>query len=212
MTRSTERPAVTTSPTTGLDEAGALRHQLADQLAGAGHIRTRAVDKALRTVPRHAFAPEVPPQKAYANDTVATCPGDDGRITSSISAPWPQADMPEAARLQPGHRVLEIGSGGYNAALIAELVGPTGGVTTLDIAQAVTDRATRYLAQTGYDRVRVVSADAEHLPVGIVPDGGFDAILVTVDTWDLAPRAFARLDAIERARRGEGPACLITHT
>ncbi|MFK0120131.1 NUDIX domain-containing protein [Streptomyces sp. NPDC090994] len=28
----------------------------------------------------------------------------------------------------------------------------------------------------------------------------------------MAPRAFARLDAIERARRGEGPACLITHT
>ncbi|WP_328865078.1 peptide transporter permease SapC [Streptomyces sp. NBC_00304] len=33
-------------------------------------------------------------------------------------------------------------------------------------------------------------------------------------TWQelMAPRAFARLDAIERARRGEGPACLITHT
>ncbi|MFG2365828.1 methyltransferase, FxLD system [Streptomyces mirabilis] len=185
MTRPIERLAVTTPPTTGLDEAGALRHQLADQLAAAGHIRIPAVDKALRTVPRHAFAPEVPPQKAYANDIVATCHGDDGRITSSISAPWLQADMLEAARLQPGHRVLEIGSGGYNAALIAELVGPTGGVTTLDIDPAVTDRATRYLAQTGYDRVRVVTADAEHLPVSIVPDGGFDTILVTVDTWDL---------------------------
>ncbi|KUN38707.1 NUDIX hydrolase [Streptomyces olivochromogenes] len=33
-------------------------------------------------------------------------------------------------------------------------------------------------------------------------------------TWHelMAPRAFARLDAIERARRGEGPAYLITHT
>jgi 8-oxo-dGTP pyrophosphatase MutT (NUDIX family) len=33
-------------------------------------------------------------------------------------------------------------------------------------------------------------------------------------TWQelMAPRAFARLDAIERARRGEGPAYLITHT
>ncbi|MET8590502.1 NUDIX hydrolase [Streptomyces sp. NPDC005078] len=28
----------------------------------------------------------------------------------------------------------------------------------------------------------------------------------------MAPRAFARLDAVERARRGEGPAYLITHT
>ncbi|MFG3153935.1 NUDIX domain-containing protein [Streptomyces sp. NPDC048219] len=33
-------------------------------------------------------------------------------------------------------------------------------------------------------------------------------------TWQelMAPRAFARLDAIERARRGEGPAYLVTHT
>ncbi|MFD8462988.1 methyltransferase, FxLD system [Streptomyces antimycoticus] len=176
---------MTTSPSTDLDEDTALRHQLAGQLAAAGHIRTPAVDQALRTVPRHAFAPEVPVRKAYANDIVATRHSDEGLITSSISAPWLQADMLEAARLQPGHRVLEIGSGGYNAALIAELVGPTGHVTTVDIDPAVTERATRFLAQTGYDRVHVVTADAEHLPTGIVPDGGFDAILVTVDTWDL---------------------------
>ncbi|MFF5273732.1 methyltransferase, FxLD system [Streptomyces sp. NPDC000133] len=176
---------MTTPPITDLDEAITLRHQLADQLAESGHIRTPAVDKAIRSVPRHAFAPEVPVQKAYANDIVATRHSDDSRITSSISAPWLQADMLEAARIQPGHRVLEIGSGGYNAALMAELVGPTGSVTTLDIDPAVTDRATRFLPQTGYDHVRVVTADAEHLPAGITPDGGFDAILVTVDTWDL---------------------------
>ncbi|WP_406433076.1 methyltransferase, FxLD system [Streptomyces sp. NBC_01589] len=185
MTRSYERPAVTTPLTTDLDEARALRHQLADQIAEAGHIRSPAVDEALRAVPRHAFAPEVPVQKAYANDIVATRHSDDGSIISSISAPWLQADMLEAARIRPGHRVLEIGSGGNNAALMAELVGPTGSVTTLDIDPAVTDRATRFLAQTGYDRVHVVIADAEHLPAGIVPDGGFDAILVTVNTWDL---------------------------
>lgn len=185
MTRSPDRPAVTTPPTTDLDEARALRHQLADQLAEAGHIRSPAVDEALRAVPRHAFAPEVPIQKAYANDIVATRHSDDGSIISSISAPWLQADMLEAARIRPGHRVLEIGSGGYNAALMAELVGPTGSVTTLDIDPAVTDRATRFLPRTGYDHVHVVTADAEHLPAGIVPDGGFDAILVTVDTWDL---------------------------
>ncbi|WP_327669448.1 MULTISPECIES: methyltransferase, FxLD system [unclassified Streptomyces] len=177
---------MTTPPiTTDLDEATPLRHELADQLAAAGHIRTPAIDHALRTVPRHAFAPEVPHEAAYANDIVATRHAPDGRVTSSISAPWLQADMLEAARIQPGHRVLEIGSGGYNAALIAELAGPTGAVTTLDIDPAVTERATRFLAATGYDGVRVVTADAEHLPARLVPDGGFNAIVVTVDTWDL---------------------------
>ncbi|MGW7757926.1 methyltransferase, FxLD system [Streptomyces violaceusniger] len=191
---------MTTSPTTDLDEATAPRHQLAGQLAAAGHIRTPAVHRALRTVPRHAFAPEVPVHKAYANDIVATRHSDEGRITSSVSAPWLQADMLEAARVQPGHRVLEIGSGGCNAALIAELVGPTGHVTTLDIDPAVTDRATRFLAQTGYDHVHVVTADAEHLPTGIVPADGLDAILVTVDTWDLP-----RIDALAEGGRLVAP-------
>lgn len=55
MTRTTERPAVTTSPTTDLDDATALRHRLADQLAANGHIRTSAVGHALRTVPGTAW-------------------------------------------------------------------------------------------------------------------------------------------------------------
>ncbi|MFD5494435.1 methyltransferase, FxLD system [Streptomyces sp. NPDC127091] len=176
---------MTTPPTTELDEASEPRHRLADQLHAAGHIRTTTVENAFHTVPRHAFAPDVPIHKAYANDIIPTHHTADGRIISSVSAPWLQADMLEAARIRPGHRVLEIGSGGYNAALIAELVGPTGSVTTLDIDPAVTDHAARFLAETGYDRVRVVTADAEHLPAGIVPDGGFDTILVTVATWDL---------------------------
>ncbi|WP_455355435.1 methyltransferase, FxLD system [Streptomyces sp. SYSU K217416] len=176
---------MTTSSATEVSDASELRHQLVEQLRANNHIRSAAVERAFRTVPRHAFAPEVPLPSAYADDIVATRHSDDGTITSSISAPWLQADMLEAARIQHGHRVLEIGSGGYNAALIAELVGPTGYVTTLDIDPVVTERAVRFLPETGYSQVSVVTADAEHLPSKVVPEGGFDAIVVTVDTWDL---------------------------
>ncbi|MGP3751031.1 methyltransferase, FxLD system [Streptomyces sp. IBSNAI001] len=176
---------MTTSPATDISDASKLRHQLVEHLLADNHIRSAAVERAFRTVPRHVFAPGTTVKAAYANDIVATRHSDDGTITSSISAPWLQADMLEAARIQPGHRVLEIGSGGYNAALLAELVGPTGHVTTLDIDPAVTERAVRFLPKAGYRHVSVVTADAEHLPSAVVPDGGFDAILVTVDTWDL---------------------------
>ncbi|GAA3214794.1 hypothetical protein GCM10020256_15890 [Streptomyces thermocoprophilus] len=127
----------------------------------------------------------MPVETAYADDIIPTRHTPDGRISSSVSAPWLQAVMLESARLRPGHHVLEVGSGGYNAALIAELVGPTGQVTTVDIDPDVTDRAARFLTATGYDRVRVLTADAEHLPADVVPEGGFDAVIVTVDTWDL---------------------------
>ncbi|MGH4017794.1 MAG: hypothetical protein ACRDT0_00835 [Pseudonocardiaceae bacterium] len=58
-----------------------------------------------------------------------------------MSAPYIQAMMVEQAGISPGMRILEIGSGGYNAALIAELVGEAGQVTTVDIDPEVVDRA-----------------------------------------------------------------------
>ncbi|MFE9503395.1 hypothetical protein ACFYO6_12855 [Streptomyces anthocyanicus] len=98
---------MTTPPATEVSDASALRHQLVEQLRADNHIRTAAVERAFRTVPRHAFAPEVTLEAAYADDTVPTRHAPDGRVISSISAPWLQADMLEAARIQPGHHVLE---------------------------------------------------------------------------------------------------------
>ncbi|SEH02380.1 protein-L-isoaspartate(D-aspartate) O-methyltransferase [Nonomuraea solani] len=89
--------------------------------------------------------------------------------------------MLEAAQLRPGARVLEVGSGGYNAALIAELVGPEGVVISVDIDSFVTERATRFLAETGYPHVKVVLGDAEHAADDLGP---FDVILVTIGAWD----------------------------
>src|SRR5690606_25240338 len=143
------RKAVTTSPATEVSDVTERRHQLVEQLRAENHIRTAAVERAFRTVPRHVFAPNAALEAAYANDIIPTRHASDGRVISSSSAPWLQADMRDAARIQRGHRVLEIGSGGCNAALMAELVGPAGHVTTVDIDPAVTERATRFLSESG---------------------------------------------------------------
>lgn len=84
-----------------------------------------------------------------------------------------------------GRHVLEIGSGGVNAALLHELFGPAGSVTTVDIDSDVTDRVTACLAAAGYDDVTVVCADADQ-PI----DHGrsYDLIIVTVGAWDIPRR------------------------
>jgi protein-L-isoaspartate(D-aspartate) O-methyltransferase len=92
--------------------------------------------------------------------------------------------MLEQAGIEPGDHVLEIGSGGYNAALMRELAGPKGSVTTVDIDPEVTDRAREVLAAAGYDDVRVVRADGEF---GVPEDAPYDRIVVTVTAWDIAP-------------------------
>ncbi|MFE7592205.1 methyltransferase, FxLD system [Kitasatospora sp. NPDC057512] len=171
--------------TTSTETPEELRTAMVEQLISMGEIRTAAVERAFRTVPREAFVPEAPVRQAYGvEDVVITKRNEHGTAISSVSAPRIQAFMLEQADIKPGHHVLEIGSSGTNAAMIAEIVGADGEVTTLDIDQDVTDRATRGLTAAGYERVNVVLGDGE---VGCADRAPFDRILVTVGAWDIPP-------------------------
>jgi protein-L-isoaspartate(D-aspartate) O-methyltransferase len=176
-----------TDDTPNADRAAELRAALVDSLRADGKITTPAVEAAFRTVARERFLPaDVPLEKAYAvDDAVVTKRDEHGVALSSVSAAYIQARMLEQAELQPGMTVLEVGSGGLNAALIAEVVGEKGRVVSVDIDPEVTDRAARLVDETDYgSRVRVLVADAEHVVPG---EGQFDAIIVTVGAWDIPP-------------------------
>ncbi len=175
------------------DRAAELRAALVDKLRADGKISSPAVEAAFRVVARERFLPpEVPLEKAYAvDDAVVTKRDEYGVALSSVSAAFIQARMLEQAELREGMTVLEVGSGGLNAALIAEVVGPQGRVVSVDIDPEVTDRAAKLLDETGYgSRVRVLVADAEH---GVPGDDRFDAIIVTVGAWDIPPVWLAHL-------------------
>ncbi|WP_346143562.1 methyltransferase, FxLD system [Nonomuraea recticatena] len=162
-----------------------LRADMVATLTEQGYIRSPEVAAAFAKVPRERFAPEAALTAAYSSrDVVVTKRNATGRATSSVSAAWLQADMLEAANLCRGAKVLEVGSGGYNAALIAELVGDEGLTVTMDIDPWVTERAARFLTATGYPQVKVVLGDAEHAAEEHAPEGGYDAIIVTVGAWD----------------------------
>lgn len=170
------------------DRAVEFRNGMVDKLRDDGMITVPAVENAFRTVPRHLFVPDgTPLDIAYNTDDSVTIKTDpDGAVISSTSAPFIQARMIEQAGLASGMRVLEIGSGGYNAALLAEVVAPDGQVTSVDIDPDVTGRARALLAAVGYgSQVTVVQADADGAVPGL--DEPVDAILVTVGAWDLAP-------------------------
>jgi protein-L-isoaspartate(D-aspartate) O-methyltransferase len=175
------------------ERAAEARNGLAEKLRAGGIITYQSVEHAFRTVPRERFVPAgTPLDVAYnADNAVATKTNERGVMISSISAPFIQARMIEQAKIEPGMSVLEIGSGGYNAALLAEVVGPEGRVVSTDIDPEVTDRASALLDATGYgSRVTVVLADAEY---GVPTSEPFDRILVTAGAWDIPPGLLAQL-------------------
>lgn len=109
-----------------LDMAAEMNAALVKVLRGVGRIRTERISRAFETVPRHLFVPGTALEDAYRDDVVFTKRDADGKALSSVSAPWLVAAMLERIAPLPGERILEVGSGGYNAALLRHLVGPRG--------------------------------------------------------------------------------------
>lgn len=140
---------------------------VAEQIISRGVTDTHVL-AAMRKVPRHKFVPSGRRSMAYSD---AALPIDNGQ---TISQPYIVALMTQEARLGPGSRVLEIGTGsGYQTAVLAEIVKE---VYSIEIIQDLADRAGVRLEKLGYGNVKVKRGDGyegwpEHAP--------FDAILVT---------------------------------
>src|SRR5881409_720853 len=164
--------------------AFALHRALIDELVRRNAIKDSRVEAAFRAVPRHLFLPDVPLAEAYRNEAIPTKIVD-GEAVSSSSQPEIMAIMLEQLQLEPGHRVLEIGAGtGYNAALMAHIVGKSGQVVTVDIDEDIVESARQHLAAAGFERVQVVRADGAS---GYSEAAPYDRIILTVSAGDITP-------------------------
>ncbi|WP_221334030.1 methyltransferase, FxLD system [Streptomyces sp. EAS-AB2608] len=160
-----------------------LRDAMVQCLIDMGTLRTSRAVAAFRTVPRHLAAPGTDMAKAYdVESALITKTDPTGVGISSVSAPRIQAMQIEQADIQLGMNVLEIGSGGVNAAYLAEMVGDQGRVVTVDIDPDVTARARDFLKTTGHRNVTVITGDGGS---GALDYSPFDRIIVTVQAADI---------------------------
>ena len=147
------------------------RRRMVAGLRGRGLTFSRRVEEALLQVPRHLFLPEDVRSHAYRDTPL---PIGDGQ---TVSAPHMVAVMAEALDLREGQKVLEIGAGsGYNAAVMAELVGPRGRVITLERHPSLAEKAAQVLREAGYSNVQVVVGDGS---LGYPEEAPYDRISVT---------------------------------
>jgi protein-L-isoaspartate(D-aspartate) O-methyltransferase len=113
----------------------------------------------------------------YANRPLLVFEDSETGLWSTISQPSLVFQMLEALALKPGERVFEIGTGsGWNAALMAYLVGEEGEVVTSEIIPELVVEAKRLLQQRGHHNVNVVRS-----PHGWTKEelGTFDAVVFT---------------------------------
>ncbi len=104
-------------------------------------------------------------------------PGSAGWIpTSSASMPKMVAVMLKHLDVEPGHRVLEIGTGtGWNAALLAHRLGAEQ-VTSVEIAADLATHARKALSDAGFGAVAVITADGA---LGYPLAAPYDGVIAT---------------------------------
>lgn len=179
------------STASNTETADSLHHQLIDQLVAKRHIQSELVEAAFRAVRRQFFLPDVPLHQVYKDDAIITKRLSTGEGISSSSQPTIMAIMIEQLDLKPGHRVLEIGAGtGFNAALMAHIVGKTGQVVTIDLDEDTVANAQAHLAAANVDGVQAMCGDGVQ---GYSPLAPYDRIILAVGSWDIAPAWVAQL-------------------
>jgi len=150
------------------DAFAARRLQMVAAQIEARGVRDARVLDAMRRVERHRFVPE--PQRDLAYQDRPLPIGHD----QTISQPYVVALMTEAARVRPGAKVLEIGTGsGYQAAVLSELAGH---VYSIEIIEPLARQAAARLEALGYRNVTLRAGDGYR---GWPERAPFDAILVT---------------------------------
>lgn len=156
--------------------------ELVDWLVSIGAARTDAVRTAIAAVDRACFVPPGIAADPYANAPVVLKVDAAGRAVSTISQPTMVVEMLEQLAVASGDRVLEVGTAsGYNAALLAQLVGETGLVVSVELDEELAVSAARRL--TGCGQVEVVHGDGRE---GFEARAPYDRIIVTAGASEVA--------------------------
>ncbi len=158
------------------------RKRMVEELKLSGIIKSRRVEEAMLRVPRDRFIP--PHERIYAyEDTPLRI-----MLDQTISAPHMVAMMCELLELEPGLKVLEVGTGtGYHAAVCAEAMERKGTVYTIEYFPQLALYAVQNLAQLDLlSCVKVFTGDGSK---GLPKYAPYNRILVTAAAQRDIPRA-----------------------
>jgi protein-L-isoaspartate(D-aspartate) O-methyltransferase len=148
------------------------------RLRGKG-IDSKELTAAFESIPRRSFVPERWQNVAWAEGMIPIECGE------AIEGPDLQAQIVASLAIEPGHRVLEVGTGsGFTAAVMARLAAR---VLTVERFKTLVEQARQRFESLGLANAFVRHADGSQ---GLAAEGPFDRIVVWA-AFDSLPRSFA---------------------
>lgn len=156
------------------------RNTMVERQIAARGITDETILAAFREVPRETFVEPDMEEFAYEDGPLPIGEG------QTISQPFIVASMIDAADLERGDRVLEVGAGsGYAAAVLSRIAGS---VFAIERHEVLARKARERIDRLGYDNCSVIAGDGMK---GLAEEAPFDAILVAARI-DTIPDALKR--------------------
>jgi protein-L-isoaspartate(D-aspartate) O-methyltransferase len=160
------------------DDIRAARALYARQMAALLGQRSDGLQAAFAAVPREAFLDDKPWRIVSPGGATVTLPENDPTLIYqdvllalqpergvNNGSPSLHIRLLHALDVRPGQRVLHLGAGtGYYTAILAELVGPQGSVTAVEVDPELAAAAERNLKP--WKQVKVVRGDGFQWPRG----------------------------------------------
>ena len=184
-----------TSDPSNQDSFFAERQRMVKDQIRARNVTDERVLEAMLQVRRHEFVPTDKLESAYDDYPLAI--GEN----QTISQPYIVALMTELAALNPGDKVLDVGTGcGYQAAILYAMAAR---VYTIEILQPLFEQARKRLLAYGFKEDQFRHGDGYN---GWPEQAQFDAILVAAATDEVPPELKAQLAPGGRLILPIGPA------
>lgn len=158
---------------------------LIDDLIEEGWLKTERYIEAFRKIKRVDFLPEDLKNLAELNEALSIGYG------QTISQPLVVAFMLEQLQVQPGDKILDIGSGsGWTTALLAEIVGKNGKVIAVEIVPELMEFGKKNVAKYNFIEKGIVEFICADGSKGYLKEAPYDKILVSASVQAEVPQVW----------------------
>ncbi len=156
------------------------RSNMIEQQIRPAEVLDQRVLETISDTPREAFVPETYQDLAFSDINV------DLGNAEVMMKPIMEARILQALNIQPGDKILEIGTGsGYLTALLAKLGGH---VESVEIEPKILEQAKTRLGNQGITNITLVQGDASE---GWNQNEAFDVIAIT-GSFPILPESFQK--------------------